>query len=262
MSPRDTQPTISALLLERYRLGELPADERRTVADRLASDPDLRRRLEDLERSDRKIAATHPAGEMAAAIRRRALASGNRPAAARRRPGPWLVPASVVAVSACLVVAASLWVRRPGVEDTTIKGGEASLVLHRRTEGGSEPLSRGAVARQGDQIRVGYRASHRRYGAILSIDGRGAITQHLPRTGERAVALQPTGTVFLDFAYELDAAPRWEAFYFVTADAPFDLEPVKRAMHEASPAGARAPGTLVLPNGFTQFLFPLSKDPQ
>ena len=46
---------------------------------------------------------------------------------------------------------------------------------------GSEELQRGAVVRQGDEIRVGYRASGRAYGAILSIDGRGNLTQHLPR---------------------------------------------------------------------------------
>jgi hypothetical protein len=260
MSPRVTQPTIANLRLERYRLGEVTAEERQAVADRLETDPDLQRRLAELDRSDRDIAAAYPAGGMAEAVRRRALASGARPPAARRRAVSWLVPASIVATVACLVAAASLWVLRPVVEDTTIKGGGASLVLHRRVEGGSEPLGRGAVARQGDQIRVGYRASHRRYGAILSIDGRGTVTQHLPRAGDRAVALQPTGTVFLDFAYELDDAPRWEAFYFVTADAPFELEPIRRAMRETAPAGAGAPGALALPNGFTQFLFPLSKD--
>ena len=49
------------------------------------------------------------------------------------------------------------------------------------------------------------------YGAIISVDGRGAFTQHLPLKGEFAVPLVARDT--LDFAYELDDAPHWERFY-------------------------------------------------
>lgn len=260
MSRRETQAMISDIRLERYRLGELPAADRQAIADRLAGDEALRTRLSSLEQSDREIAGGYPARVMAAAIRQRASADEYRNVGGRWRA--WLVPATVAATCVCVmaIAAASLWIRQPAPEDTTIKGGgEPSLVVHRRLNEGSEELNRGAVARQGDQVRIGYRASGHSYGAILSIDGRGNVTQHLPRTGDRAAALQSSGTVFLDFAYELDDAPRWEAFYFVASDAPFDLEPVRRAVRQSAGPGQRSPATLGLPRGFVQFLFPLSK---
>lgn len=267
MSRHDTQPTISNLRLERYRLGEMDPAQHKAIADRLAEDEALRARLAALEQSDREIAGRYPAPEMAEALRRRAASDARsaeallhetRPRAAWRA---WLVPAVVTAASACLVVAvASIWLRSLVVEDTTIKGGLASLVVHRRVGEGSEELRGGAVARRGDEIRIGYRAAGHAYGAILSVDGRGALTQHLPRTGDRAATLQRSGTVFLDFAYELDDAPRWEVFYFVTSDAPFDLEPVRRAVLQAAAPGPGTPSDLALPRGLEQFSFPLSKD--
>lgn len=265
MSSRTAQPVISDLRLERYRLGELPPEESQAVARALDSDPALRVRLAELERSDQQVAAAYPAREMAATIRRRVEegdpGTTERPAPAAR-PRPWLVPATVLASLCIVAVAATVWLRQPVlVDETTIKGGgESTLVLHRRVGEASEELNRGEVVRQGDQIRIGYRASGRAYGAVVSIDGRGTLTQHLPATGERSASLQPSGTVFLDFAYELDDAPRWEVFYFVTSDGPFDLEPVRSAVRKAAGGGQQSPAALDLPRTFTQFFFPLAKD--
>ena len=265
MSRAETQTTMSDVRLERYRLGELPADELEAIAATLADDPALRQRLLALERSDREISAACPSAQMAAAIRRRSGESATAwPPPTATRPRGWLVPVGVLATSVCVAaVSAILVLRQPVGDETTIKGsGDASLVLHRKATEGSEELSGGAVARPGDQIRIGYRASGRSYGAILSIDGRGTLTQHLPSTGDRSAALQPAGTVFLDFAYELDDAPRWEAFYFVTADGPFDLEPARRAVREATAGRTGRPAALRLPGGLIAVQFLLNKDPR
>ena len=266
MSRHDTPPTISDIGLERYRLGELEPAERRAIEERLVGDEALRARLSSLEQSNREIVERYPAREMAQALRRRQAAEGRSAEAGRQGEGRpawrgWLVPAVATAACACLVVvAASIWTRQPALEDATLKGGTGSLVVHRRVGERSEELTRGATARQGDQIRIGYRAAGHAYGAIVSIDGRGNLTQHLPRSGDRAAALRRSGTVYLDFAYELDDAPRWEVFYFVTSDAPFDLEPVRRAVVRAADEGASPSSTLDLPRGLGQFAFPLSKD--
>lgn len=89
-----------------------------------------------------------------------------------------------------------------------IKGMRPALALFRKSERGSEALADGDVARAGDLVRVGYRAAGRAYGVILSIDGRGAVTLHLPAGGGRAAALHPGDTVLLGHSYELDDAPR------------------------------------------------------
>jgi hypothetical protein len=265
MSGRDTQrPPISDVRLERYRLGELPEAEREAIDLRLRGDEALRERLSRLDRSDAEIVERHPASEMVDAIRRRVavLDLEDRASARRRGRAAWLTPAAVAA-TACLclvVVAASLWDRLPLREHTTIKSGDPSLVIHRRVGAGSEELSGGAMARQGDALRIGYRAAGYAYGAIVSIDGRGNLTPHLPRTGNRSATLQPSGTVFLDFAYELDDAPRWEAFYFVTSDAPFDIETVRQAISRAAVPEQASPAALRLPRGLAQFLFVVIKD--
>ncbi len=261
MSTQETHPAaVSDLRLERYRLGELPPDELRAFAARVAADPELQRRLAQLESSSRDIQAAFEPPAMARRIRERVRRDAPpAPVPARRRVA-WLAPASVVATCVCVAaVGVSLWLGRPAGDDTTIKGGEPSLVLHRRLSQSSEELAPGAVARQGDQIRIGYRAAGRSHGAILSVDGRGVVSQHLPRAGDRAVALQPSGTAFLDFSYELDDAPRWEVFYLVTADAPFDLGPVRSALRAAAVAG-RVPAALALPQGQSQAAFPVMKD--
>ena len=263
MTRHDTRPTIPDIALERYRLGELEQAERAAIAERLAVDDVLRARLASLEQSDREIAGRYAAAVMAEEIRRRAAQqdrladAGRRGREERSAWRAWLVPAAGV----CLVaIAASLWIRPSSTGDTTIKGGDATLVVHRRLGESSEELRHGAPVRQGDQIRIGYRAAGKACGAILSVDGRGTLTQHLPRSGDRAAPLEPSGTVFLDFAYELDDAPRWEVFYFVTSDAAFDLEPVRREVQRAAAAGSSPPFTLDLPRGLAQSAFPLSKD--
>jgi hypothetical protein len=262
MRPTDREAPIADIQLERDRLGELPADRRREIAARLEADPRLRERLAELDASDAAFASSYPASAMADALRARArvadVTATPRASVSIARP----LQAVAAAAAVCLVaVAVFVWPLVRPADDTTVKGGSGpSLVVHRRVGDRSEPLERGAKVREGDQIRIGYRAAGARFGVILSSDGRGALTQHWPRTGDRAAPLEPSGTVLLDFAYELDDAPRWEAFYFVAADAPFEIEPIRRAIRAANGGGAAAPSTLTLPAGQVQFLFPLSKD--
>lgn len=264
MSGREIPPPpISDVQLERYRLGELPEAERQAIDARLPGDAALRDRLSRLDQSDAEIVERYQASDMAAAIRRRAAAlDADERASARSRIYRWLSPVAVAATAClCLVVAAvALWDRLPLREHTTIKSGEPSLVIHRRVGASSEALSGGTVARQGDALRIGYRAAGYAYGAIISIDGRGNLTPHLPRTGTRSATLQPSGTVFLDFAYELDDAPRWEAFYFVASDAPFDVEAVRQAISRAAVPEGASPAALRLPRGLAQSLFVVIKD--
>jgi hypothetical protein len=140
-----------------------------------------------------------------------------------------------------------------------VKGLEPHLSLHRRTPTGSEALSDGDLAGKGDLIRIGYQAAGRPYGVILSIDGRGAVTRHLPERGDTAAHLANEPSL-LDHAYELDDAPLFERFYFVSSDAPFEVEPVLGAARRLAGAGPSARAEpLELPDGFKQHVVSLSK---
>lgn len=246
---------VPDLLLEQYRLGELSADAAARLERRLAQDAGLRARLEAIDRSDEDIRRQYPPEWLAGQIRLRLGPAA--PASARTPRAAWVRWAVPVAVAATVLVALVL---KPDSTER-FKGTGPGLVLHRRTAEGSEPLSAGDTVRRGDLVRVGYRADGRAYGVIFSIDGRGTVTRHLPAVGPFAAALAGGGPVLLDYAYELDDAPRWEAFYFVTSDEPFDVEPVLAAAREAASHNLGAsPPTIALPAGLDEAIFMLRKE--
>ncbi len=249
---------VPDVLLEQYRLGELSPDATERLERRLTEDADLRARLEALEQSDAEIRRQYPPEWLAGQIRLR-LGSATSPSARPPRAAwrRWAMPVAVAVTAFGAMVLMPSLVGPP----ERFKGSGPSLTLYRRTAEGSEKLTEGDPVRKGDLVRIGYQATGRAYGVILSIDGRGAVTRHLPIEGDAAAALDRGGLVLLDHAYELDDAPRWEAFYFVTSDAPFEVAPVLAAAREA---GARAAGptppTLALPADLDQTVFRLRKE--
>jgi len=248
-----TPEHIPDIVLERYRLNELPPVERAQIAGRLDCDANLRERLAALDRSDATL------GEPIDRVRARL-----RTTAAPRRPSwlAWAAPATAIAVVCVVIVLETPF--PPPAEDRVKGNGDAgrpALTLYRRIAGGSERLADGSVAHGGDLIRIGYRAAGRPYGLIVSVDGAGVVTMHLPPTGDRAVALKSDASVLLDQAYELDEAPRWERFFFIAGNTPFDAAPVLRAARDAAHAdGATPPAALALPSGLAQTGFTLQKE--
>jgi hypothetical protein len=251
--------------LERYLLGELPDAELQAVRAALERDAGLRERLAALERSNEELLARHPPRVVAPAISGRAAGPAPRP-----RSAPRLAFAAALGMAA---LAVGLSVTAPWREErladpiletagdtTRIKGGPPRLVLYRRGTAGSELLASGATARQRDVVQIGYQAAGRRYGVIVSIDGRGAVTRHLPVAGPSAAELA-AGSVVLPQAYELDDAPRFERFHFIAADQPFEVETVLQALR-ASPGASppAADGRLDLPAGWDQSSLLLKKE--
>jgi hypothetical protein len=146
------------------------------------------------------------------------------------------------------------------VPSEQVKAEGPRIELYRRTEDGSESLEDGARAYPGDVIRIGYQAAGRSYGVLVSVDGRGTVTRHLPNLGDRSVRLRNGGRVLLDFALELDDAPRWERFYFVSSDAPFEVALVVDAAGRIdTEKPVDQPETLDLPENLDQFVVSLEK---
>jgi hypothetical protein len=242
-------------LAERAALGEAPDVE---------LDPARRRAL---EASDRAILDALPPAMVAAEIERRLRARHRRELPRR------------VAIGAALAAAAVLFVvfavRLPPVkqlavidpprppESTRIKG-DPRLVVHRKSGDAAERLDDGARAAPGDVIQLSYVAAGRRFGAIVSLDGRGAITIHLPdaKAAATAAELGQGGAVPLADAYELDDAPGFERFVLVTSRRPFSAETVRAAAARlaAEPAAARS-RRLDLPAALEQHSFILRKEP-
>lgn len=269
MKHHPDEPRLPDIVLERFRLNELPADQARLLEVRIANDEDLRRRLDALRRSDDEIRVSYPRERFAEAIRTR-VDGGDRVRSRRRVAMYCIVPLTVAATVALLfVIPRTASPPLPGTDHARtdpaggdrIKGLAPTLRVYRKTSARSEILSDGAFARKGDIVRVGYEAAGRPYGFILSIDGRGSVTRHLPATGDFAARLEPSSTVLLDQAYELDDAPRWERFYFITGTSRFAVGPVLEAAAQAAVNQRDRPLTdLALPYGLEQSIFSLHKE--
>jgi hypothetical protein len=269
-------PPVPDIVLERYRLGELPRHEMEQLERRIARDGALRARIDALDTSDADLRRRLVQEGLGDAIARRV---GNRAASHVApttralphipKPAAWVASGAVAILVTALIVAVARTPDRAAVSsresganagEDRIKGMGPALAVYRRTADGSETLADGAIAHAGDVIRVGYRPAGKGFGVILSIDGRGAVTMHLPPHGERAAALKSESTVLLDDAYELDDAPRWERFYFVTSDEAFDVAPIVTAVRRAAASPSRTPVPLALASNLEQTTFSLQKE--
>jgi hypothetical protein len=250
---------IPDLILEQYRLRELPSVEAQRVERLLSTDEALRHRLDALEQSDEEIARQYPASWLAPRIRARVPAPGGKAIF-------WRIPLALTAAATIVLLASPRRaiapdpIAPPAVEER-IKGLKPSLTIYRRTAAGSETLADRSVVRPGDLLRLGYNSARQPYGIVLSIDGRGLVTQHFPAAGDRAAPLARDGVTLLDSSYELDEAPGVERFYFVTGDTPFPIAPVLEAARTAAAGGARpAPATLPIARELSQSTFSIQKE--
>lgn len=261
-------------MLERIALGELPPEELAAAKARLAQEPDGLERLARLEADTRATLERLPPERVVAEVERRSRLAAVRAVAAERRPSPFrrFVPSLAlgVPVAASLVLLFTVTQREPPreappevsqlTEPTRIKG-DSRLIIHRQGAEGPERLSDASRARPGDVLQLSYNAGGKRYGAVLSLDGRGVVTLHLPETATGSLELQ-AGTVSLPHAYELDDAPAFERFILISGDAPFELGAVLEAARELArtPSEARE-APLALPASLTQTSVTVEKVP-
>ncbi len=247
-------------LLERYRLDELSAAERHQVDEALARDADVRERLDDLELSSAALLREHPPAVLVAAVRERTRATRHT-----TWPG-WTPLAAAAVVVASLVgfaVLRPVATIEPMDDVTRVKGITPYLLLYRKSAADAERLPPAAVARPHDVVQLAYQAGARRYGVILSVDGRGVVTRHLPVHGTEAAPLTSGRPVALTQSYELDDAPDFERFLLVTADEPFGIVPVEDALRRqhASLGAAANERRLDLPGSMDQFSLVVRKEP-
>lgn len=216
---------ISQLRIEQYVLGELSPAQAAELEATLGTEV-LEQKVAAIRASNADVLARMPPRVFAAAVDQRArVASGPQ---ARW----WMAAVPVAALLAVVAVGPQLVDQLdpdPGVEITRQKG-VPSLHVYKQAAAGPEHLDRGDHASPGDVLQLSYAGAGAEFGAVVSIDGNGVVTWHLPRSGSRAVRLK-SGTVPLDHSYELDDAPDYERFVFVTGPTDFDLREVENALY-------------------------------
>ena len=269
--------------LERFRLGELPDDELTSIRSQLKRDAELRARVDALELSDRELLSRYPARWMSNAVEaRQASPSVGRNVPPRRSPGrtrprrvAWAWAAVPITAVLLVLLIPQIAPDRPSTEprgpgdglsgstegaEVRIKGNGPALHLIRQTASGAEGLADSDYATEGDLILIQYDPAGRRYGCIFSVDGRGVLTQHLPVTGDSSASLESDQRQSVEFAYELDDAPRWERFYFLASEEPFALDPVRDVLEAATDRGADQASLVGLPATLDLSVFTLRKE--
>ena len=260
--------TVPGLILEQIRLGELDEDRRRRIEDEMGAEA-LQEAINRLEQSDSEILRDYPAESVAAQIMQRASATGARqervvafPARARRRILIPLAAAAAIALVAFVGIRGFAPTTTPGTtaEEVTRVKGQPYLLIYRDASGKPELVTEDDTLKESDRIQIKYVAAGSLYGAILSIDGRGAVTLHYPPFEGAEPRLEPNTAIALEHSYVLDDAPKFERFFFVTADAAFAVSTVLESA--AALGGAADSRVLQLPEGIKQTSVLLMKEGQ
>lgn len=261
----DPKP-IPDWLLERFAAGELSGPAAREVQRALGASPDERARLEALREDNSRTLLSHPSHEVQREVERRLRVAGQ----AQPVPSPrWLAAAAAAAMSAAAVVALFAVRVQDGAPSSGALG-RAALGEGDRVKGGFElhvfrvrgqsqdRLLDGAAAEAGDDLQLHYLSGGRRFGVIVSIDGAGGATLHMPEDvrGSSEMAAE-SGAV--PHGYQLDDAPRFERFIFATSSSPLSAAEVLAAARAVvrGPDPLRAP--LALPDGAQQVSLTLRK---
>lgn len=260
---------VPELVIERLARGELPPGEAATV--RAALGDDAQAQLDAIAADDAATLSRLPPALVASVVRRRIAAE-----APSREPVRWWVPLGVAAVAAVAV----LWLSRsprdvapeglPGAEgpgelalddggEVVRLKGDASLTIDRKAAAGSERLSDDAMVKPGDRLQLQYRAAEATHGVIVSIDGGGGVTLHHPADASSSTSLDGGGLIALDHSYELDDAPGFERFFFVTGTSAIDIDVVMDAARVLAERSDADRGALVVPADHTVFVMRLRK---
>jgi hypothetical protein len=264
---------VPDLLVEQLALDELPPEQARRVQAQLEDDDDPR--LSELRRSDDDILEAHPPEIVARRIRNRLQRVEAEPAS--RRPGWWFVTATLAGAAA---VALAWWIARPdalvpastGIDgekvaslpqqpDVTRIKGDPRLMLTLQDGARTTTLGKHDRVAPGDSVLVSYRADTEPHGVIVSLDGAGEVTLHFPADETQSTALKPNGTVRLH-AFELDDAPAFERFFFVTATDPLDVAQVMESVRALGHAKDPLTAELSVPREWRVKDFPLVRQPR
>ncbi len=231
----DKKHSLPRITLERYVLGELPAEEMQRIEKLVQQDTALQKKAEELGNSNEEILYQYSPGQMTQEI---ALKAHTREVHEKlkgqsEKSSLWNMipakPAFAAVLTLLLLIGLSPVIisnlrNTPSYEHTRIKGLSPHLTVYRRTGDSSERLGNLDIVNAGDIIQVGYVAANQKYGAIVSLDGRGVVTLHYPASDSASTQLENEGEMLLENAYELDDAPRFEHFFFITSDEPVAIK--------------------------------------
>ena len=260
---------IKAWELERYLLGELTEQRMREIEQLKEENPEIQKEIERLRQSSRDILEKYPVESMVPEILRLyEEAREKKVVREQARPIFWrrflyAVPALAAALVLLFVV---LFKTGPETFETRIKGEDAvdmtktQIIIYRKKAGEAEILKNGDPAQAGDLLQIAYVPAGKAYGVIFSIDGNGIVTLHFPEERDGSSLLKEEQKILLGASYELDDAPGFERFFFVTSMSEINVQDIlERAEALAESPDLAKQGIFALPVTYSQFSILLNK---
>ena len=135
------------------------------------------------------------------------------------------------------------------------KGLLSKILIYRLKEGHSQRLEENQTVNPGDLLQISYISTDAKYGIILSIDHNHWVTLHYPTQTHLSTQLQQGKEIFLNHSYELDDAPNFERFYFITSNQPINIEDILNIAKQTEAGETK----LKLPSELKQMMIHLKK---
>lgn len=257
---------LSEYYLERYVLGELPDEVAGEIRGLVQESPELQAVLEEIESSSREILAVYPASAVKASLTARMKEVQKKRLGFPLRTILYLSSAVAAVLVFFLLILPAIKDDTGtgplgiGPDQTLVKGTAAidlsktQLLIFRKSDDQVEIMADKAQAKPGDLLQLAYVAAEESYGVILSIDGRGNVTLHFPAGRGESTELEQHRESFLPNSIELDDAPDFERFFFITSGAQIDVEDIlRRAENLADVPALVSQAELNLPDGLKQY---------
>jgi hypothetical protein len=256
--------------LERYLLSELPPSRIEEITQLAQEDPDIKKEIDHLKQTHAEILRQHPPETMLPEILKR-YEENRRQARikekARSVTVKRLLYATPVLVSALILLFVVFFNNGTTSDYTRIKGEElldftkTQIIIYRKSNSEIELLKNRDQAKAGDLLQIAYIPAGKTYGVIFSIDGSGIVTLHHPESKSSSSTLKQEKKNILSSSYELDNAPDFERFFFITAMEEIEVQSIIKKAEELalSPTSAKTK-KLELPESYSQFSILLKKE--
>lgn len=218
-------------ILEDFYQGSAPT----ALTHNTLQDPEIQSRVATLMQSDQDFLKKYPPDKWISSLMQRYQEMNSRKS---ERASWWRSPlfrwAACVVSSLLIICTVTLVVFNP-IKHTPgmrAKGNEFQpafkpiLNIYRMRDGRIMKIENGSYAKSGDLLQITYTAPEGTHGVILSLDGQGTVTLHYPSRPEDSTLLQGDGEIFLSNSFQLDDAPHFEKFFFITSKTGINIKDI------------------------------------
>jgi len=225
-----SEKKVSNINLERFLIGELPYHEMEEIRKMAETDNTLKKRIIEIQKSNSDLFKKYNSTDIARQIEIRyknsiIQKSNNKKDKVKQlfsQKSMYLFPLAASVALMMIFVSPALLTQAEHqnyAQENTLrfKGERSKLYIYIQRKDSIELLSADSVVYAGDRLQVAF-FSDAKYGMIFSIDGSGSVTLHYPREEQIFSEIPANNKIKLPYSYELDAAPGFEKFFFLTSE--------------------------------------------